>query len=67
MPKFMGINLIKRSSNIDVRTFSLFRMSLSQEDRSGSEVITTDFLRCKRICHPAISIAHDCQMLPERL
>ena len=67
MPKFLGINLIERSSNIDIRTFSLFRMSLSQEDRSGSEVVTTDFLRRKRIRHPAISIAHDCQMLTEWL
>ena len=67
MPKFLGINLIKRSSNIDVGTFSLFRMSLSQEDCSGSEVITTDLLRREGIRHPAISITHDCQMLPERL
>ncbi len=63
----LRVDLVERSADEKVGALRLLRMRLREEHRRRAEVVTTDLGGREGVRHPAIGVADDRQVLPERL
>ena len=66
-PEALRVQLVERRADEDVGPLRLLRMGLGQEHCRRSVVVAADLLRPERFRRPAVGVAHDRQVLAERL